>query len=199
MSVLLKGRNGNELELAFVRETLPDVQDGMGDSDWFTLVRRTAKGDETWEESSPCLSAYQFQTLAEWLEAAGGAEGAEGSVSELELLEPELKFTLVQQDGPNLSIRVGFHLTDRPEEFEVDDPSEDTDYVDLYMDKESLRTAAATLRTELVEFLGQAKDETQGENEPSGDGKPDPDLNIVDRVEKYPPGAGRGEDNAGNR
>src|SRR5262245_56490721 len=113
MSVVLKGQNGDELELAFVREALPDTQAGFGDTVWFTSVVRAAKGDETWEETSPCMNVYEFRTLAEWLEAA--AREGDGEIAEIELLEPELKFSVVQRTPRGVGVRVGFHLADRPE------------------------------------------------------------------------------------
>src|SRR5689334_5358729 len=94
--MVLKGRNGNELELAFVRESLPELQDAHGDEAWFTVVVRAATADETWEETAPCVNLYEFRNLAEWLEALGGEREGEEE-AELELLEPELKFAVVQR------------------------------------------------------------------------------------------------------
>src|SRR5258708_1561134 len=124
---MLKGKNGNELELAFLKESYADVQDGSGDSGWLTVIFRAATADETWEESSPCLNIFEFQTLAEWLEAVGQGAEREGEpeTGEVELLEPELKFSVTNQDKDNVTIRVGFHLTDRPEVFNVDAPTDE--------------------------------------------------------------------------
>jgi hypothetical protein len=202
MSVLLKGRNGNEVEIAFVREALPEMQDGHGDSAWFTVVIRAATADESWEESSPCLGSMEFRNLADWLESVGRSDEAggeaEGSASEIELLEPELKFSLARQDDKGVDIRIGFHLPDRPERFSVDDATE-AESIDVYMERESVRGAAEALRAALDEFDEWPRDDVRGETDPGVSGAPDPDLNMVDRVEKDPPGAGFGEDNAGKR
>ena len=196
MSVLFKGNNGNELELAFVRETLPDVQDGLGDAAYFTVIWRAAAGDESWEETAPCVNLFEFQNLAEWLDSVGGA--TEGEVGEIELLEPELKFSVARQERQGVGIRVGFHLENRPEEFGVDAPT-DAEYIDLFMERASVLAAASALRGALEEFdLLNRKDDQSGDRESGLLGNPDENLNLIDRIENYPPGAGAGEDNAGN-
>lgn len=198
MSVLLKGRNGNEFEIAFVREALPEMQDGHGDSSWFTVVVRAATADETWEESSPCLGSYEFRNLADWLESVGRGGGGENTTGEIELLEPELKFSLASEDEKGVDIRIGFHLLERPEEYAVDDATT-AQWIDVYVERENVCGAAEALRAELDEFDAAKQDDVRGESDPGVLGAPDPDLNMVDRIEKEPPGAGTGEDNAGNR
>jgi hypothetical protein len=200
--MLLKGRNGNELELSFVREALPESQDGFGDDAWCTVIVRAATGEEEWEESSPCLNMYEFANLADWLEALGAAEDAAGApeVSEVELLEPELKFSATHQAARMVAVRVGFHLDQRPEEFAVDAQTDEAQWVDVYVDRGALATAAATLRAEIERITGdQGKDDLRGEQSPGIMGLPDEDLNMVDGESPEPPFAGTGEDNAGER
>jgi hypothetical protein len=196
MSVLLKGQNGNEVELGFIRDSYAEVQDGTGDSGWTTLSLRAATQDEAWEETSPCLNMFEFSTLAEWLEAVATGEP---EFSEVELLGPELKFSLSQQGNEDVTIRVGFHLDDRPEEMNVDADTDEAEYVDLHMSRESVKGAAASLRATLEKLgLGSLKDDLTGTQDAGLMGEADDDLNIVDNIVDEPPGAGYGEDNAGN-
>lgn len=204
MSVLLKGRNGNEVELSFVREALAEAQDGFGDDTWCMVIIRAANGDDTWEEAAPCVNFFEFQNLAEWLEAVGNAVDAAGSpeVSEIELLEPELRFTVARHNREGVGIRVAFHLDERPEEFEVDVETEEAPYVDVFVDRPAILAAAASLRAALEDIQTPAaggKDDLLGEETPGIMGKPDDDLNFIDDESEDPPGAGFGEDNAGNR
>lgn len=197
MSVMLKGQNGNEVELGFLRDSYPEMQDGAGDSWWTTVNFRVATRNDAWEESAPCLSLVEFEDLADWLEAVGSEPGGAGEISEVELLEPELKFSLSQQDAGGVTIRVGFHLRGRPEAFEVDAET-DLDYVDVYMTREGVRAAAATLRSTLEKVRSNGgKDDTSGATDAGILGDGDEDLNIVDGVAADPPGAGDGEDSAG--
>lgn len=199
MSMLLKGRNGNEIELAFIKDSLPDVQDGFGDSGWATVSVRAASADETWEETAPCLSVFEFSNLAGWLEAVGsGSEPAAPEFGEIELLEPELKFSLSQQGRDDVTIRVAFHLEDRPEEFNVDSPTDEAEYLDIHLSRGNVRIAAAALRADLERLqLGELKDDLDGTGRAGMLGGADDDLNIIDSIEPEPPGAGYGEDNAG--
>jgi hypothetical protein len=213
MAMLLKGLNGNEFELAFTRDSLPDSQDGFGDSRWATVTFRAATADDSWEEQSPAINLFEFAHLAEWLEAAGaqapdperegrGDQGDidEGEVSELELLEPELRFSLTRQDERTVTLRIGFHLQGRPEEFEVDADTDEAEYIDLRLPRESLLSAARTLRDALQAVeRGSGKDDVRGTRDPGAMGESDEALTLIDRIHSQPPGAGTGEDNAGNR
>lgn len=200
MSLLLKAKNGNELELAFVRESLADIQDGDGDEQWTTVTIRAATSDDSWEESSPCINLYEFRNLAEWFEALGSGDASGGpEEAEIDLLEPELRFTVAEQTRDGVGVRVYFHIADRPEEFNVDAPT-DADYVDLFLDRRALLSAAATLRSMLTDVQpAPPKDDLLGRRDSGILGRPDENLGIVDRIEPKPPGAGRGVDNAGNR
>ncbi|MGH7244249.1 MAG: WapI family immunity protein [Phycisphaerales bacterium] len=199
MSMLLKGQNGNEFELSFVRDSLVEPQDGFGDSRWATVLVRGANQDDTWEESSPCMNFYEFQNLADWLAAVGAGEDGPGETDSVELLEPDLKFSLSNQSRDAATIRIGFHLPDRPDEFNVDAQMDDSAVLDVFMPRENIRTAARTLRSELARLNLTPKDDLEGGVDAGVLGEPDPGLNIVDEIKPNPPGAGRGEDNAGNR
>ena len=82
----------------------------------------------------------------------------------------------------------------------VDAPTDELEYVDLHVDRASLRAAAATLRS-AVEDLDRdnLKDDIAGDEASGMMGIPDDDLDLVDDITDKPPGAGAGEDNAGNR
>ena len=204
MSMLLKGSNGNEFELAFTHDALPDAQDGFGDSKWSTVTFRAATADDSWEEDSPAINLFEFANLAEWLEAVGRGDTAEAGdspeVSALELLGPELSFSLSGNDKRSVTLRIGFHLRDRPEEFEVDAETDEAEYIDIHLPRVDLLAAAQALRADLKAVdSGTNKDDLQGEDDSGAMGVPDEDLALIDRISAKPPGAGRGEDNAGNR
>lgn len=192
----LKGNNGNEFELGFVRDSLPDTQDGFGDTAWATVSFRAATNDDTWEDTAPCMNLFEFANLADWLQAVG--EGDAPEISEVELLEPELKFSLSQETQKAVTIRIGFHLAGRPEEFGVDSLTDEADYIDIHLARATVASAANALRAELADFAREMKDDTRGESDTGVLGAPDDGLNIEDDVKPYPPGAGTGEDNAGN-
>lgn len=202
MPMILRGNNGNEFELAFTRETVPETQDGFGDDTWATVNFRVATQEDEWEETAPCLNLFEFTNLAEWLEALAARKGDDddvGEVSEVELLQPELKFSVTEQSGDQLTIRVWFHLSNRPEEFTVDASTDEAEFVDLHIAHQALGGIAASLRADLDRLAKPPKDDLQGESDSGAMGLPDDDLSMVDDVQANPPGAGEGEDNAGER
>ncbi|HZW07419.1 MAG TPA: hypothetical protein VFF65_09860 [Phycisphaerales bacterium] len=200
--MLIRGENGNELELGFSRESLPEVQDGTGDDGWATVNVRVATADDEWEENAPCLNLFEFVNLAEWLESIAGMRGDE---AEIELLQPELKFSVVKASATRggegtVTIRVAFQLSERPEEFNVDADTDEADHLDLRIPRDEALVAAAALRENLRQLrINNLKDDILGTRDAGVLGQSDDDLNLIDRVTRDPPGAGDGEDNAGER
>jgi hypothetical protein len=152
MVMLLRGEDGNEFELGLIEDRLAEIQDGYGDASMLTLSFRVATPDESWEETAPCLNTYEVRNLAEWLDAVGQGSAQPGELAELDLLEPELNFAVIKDTGEEVTVRVGFHLDDRPEVYEVDSPTNEASHVDLRLPRDHLRIAAAQLREEIEDL-----------------------------------------------
>jgi hypothetical protein len=202
MSLLLQGTNGAEFELGFLRDSSPDSQDGSGDSTWTTASVRVATNNAEWEETSPCLNIFEFTTLADWLDAVGAEPGKnhEAEPGVVELLEPGLRFSVSGQTDGAVAIHIDFQIENRPQEFQVDADADTIDPIDLFVTRPQIRAAATTLRKAIREVQhANEKDDIIGERDGGATGEADPDMNIVDSIEPRPPGAGEGEDNAGER
>src|SRR4029077_1855570 len=106
MSMLLRGANEAEFELALIEDRFPELQDSANDSAFVTLSIRVGAPEETWEETAPCLNIFELQTLAEWLEAVAAQRP---EVGEVDLLEPDLNFSLSRENGGEVTVRVRFH------------------------------------------------------------------------------------------
>jgi hypothetical protein len=159
MSMLLTGENGTEFELGLIEQPFSDLQDGANDDLALTIAFRVAAGDESWEETSPCLNTFEVLNLAQWLEDAAAGTPDIGTI---ELLAPELRFELVGVAGERVTLRINFHLEDRPDQFKVDAPT-DMDHVDLKMDRAQLKTAVKELKRDLDELhLPTQTEEPQG-------------------------------------
>lgn len=178
MAMLLRGDEGNEFELALIADRFPEVQDGMDDSGYLTLSFRVATPDEAWEETAPCLNVFEVGTLAEWLDAVGRAEP---EISEVELLEPELRFSVVADGGQNVTVRIAFHLEDRPGIFEVDAPTDEADWIDIRISRELVRAAAADLREDYEAALRthRVSKLRDTDEDPGMQGVPDENLNLI--------------------
>ncbi len=215
MPMLLRSEDGKEFELALIADRLPEAQDGFGDDHAATVSFRVATEDDEWEETSPEFNLHEIRGLRDWLDAVGSGKPEE---AEIDLLEPELNFQVVKDFGDRVRMRVRFHLAERPDEFEVD-AATDARHVDLEIARENIRAAAAQLEQDLIDITGGTKDDTTAsEDEGPGAMPSEPEARAstpageekgmvglgdgpttLDRESPEPPGAGEGEDNAGNR
>jgi hypothetical protein len=176
MSMLLKGDNGPEFELGLIQERFQPPQDGFGDSGWVTVTFRVGTDEASWEETAPVVNLYELKNLQEWLSALGRGSP---EVSELELLEPELRFSVAQDAGEMVTVRVEFKLEDRPELFDVDAPTDEADHIDIRTSREQLRTAAAELARDLGAALRLPAGDRRAEESWGMMGEPDADLNLL--------------------
>lgn len=180
MVMLLNGDNGAEFELALIHDRFPELQDGAGDSNFLTLSFRVGTQDESWEETAPCMNVFELHTLREWLEAVGGGHG---DVSEVEILEPELRFSVVRQGGDTVTLRVDFHINDRPDRFEVDADTDEADHITVRLAREQIRAAAEELRRDLDAIVSDRRvQEVEGENL-GVFGVPDDELGVLPETE----------------
>jgi len=146
MSMYLNGDDGTEFELALIDERMADSDDSMPDDRYPDLSFRVACAEGEWEETAPSINLYGLHTLAEWLEAVADQRP---EIESVELLEINLSFTLEDQTDEEVTLRIGFHLEDRPEWAVMDAPTDEAGFITLKMPRESLRQAALTLRDEL--------------------------------------------------
>jgi hypothetical protein len=175
MSMLLKGDNENEFELGLVQDRFAEQQDGFGDSSYVTVSFRVAMAEESWEETAPMMNLFQLKNLAEWLQAV--AQGTP-EISEVELLEPSLRFSIVKDAGETVTIRVSFHLEGRPEEYVIDAPTDEAEHVDIRIARDQVMTAAAELERDLAGALLPTRGDDVSD-EWGIFGQPDSDLNML--------------------
>jgi hypothetical protein len=106
----------------------------------------------SWVATDPCLLTSEIATLAQWLDALAGEETVE---SELDFLEPNLSFELVDNDDA-VRLRAWFELELRPRWAPSEEVPERDLCVDLTVTRDDLRAAAESLRTQLRRFPPRA-------------------------------------------
>ena len=176
MSMLLRGENDHEFELGLVHDQFPEQQDGFSDSGFVTVGFRVATPEQSWEETAPMMNLFELKNLLEWLQAI--ARGESGEMSEVELLEPNLRFAIVKDNGGKVTIRISFHLDDRPEEYVIDTPTDEASHVDIRLARDQVSIAAA----ELERDLHAATLPPRGDDNADAlgiYGQPDADLNLL--------------------
>jgi hypothetical protein len=139
-----------------------------------TLIFRVATPDGPWEESAPILNVYELKNLLEWLQAIAHGNP---DVSEVELLEPALKFSIVKDSGKLVTIRIDFHLEDRPPIFALDAPTE-RQFVNIRLARDQVAIAAAELRRDLSSALLPSRGDEESEDWGIF-GQGDADLNLL--------------------
>lgn len=179
MAMLLKSDDGAEFELALIADPLHDIQDGFGDATALTMSFRVARGDESWEETAPCLNTFEVQQLAQWLAAVAEGPTAVGEIAEVELPEPELRFAVLRDRGESVVLRVSFHLDEVAPELNLGAETDEASHIDLKLGRSALRIAAAELRRDLEELEDGTQDDLDGDRAeglvraPDHEGEPD--------------------------
>jgi hypothetical protein len=194
MSMLLKSDDGNEFELALVEDRFPEVQDGGDDSAYTTITFRINTPDESWEETAPCIDLFELTNLREWLDAVA-RRGAD--VAEIEMVEPELRFSVSADSGDEVTVRIGFSAEeDRGSELappvgetgtgRAATPSSgraepDGPCVDIRLPREKLAAAAAELERDIQHATAAGpKAQRDAEDDSGIIGVPDEALNLID-------------------
>src|SRR3712207_3835953 len=65
--MLLRGREGNELELALVGYQFPDENTDPWDSNWLLVSVRVLGPEGSWDVVDPCLTTWEAKRLVSWL------------------------------------------------------------------------------------------------------------------------------------
>lgn len=148
MSMILKGQDGTEFELSLISERFENVQDGGHDADYPVISFSVSTRSDSWEETAPCINLYELGTLADWLDAVGGHTP---ELDAVELLEPNLSFSLDTERGEEVVMRIGFHLENRPEWAVIDAPTDEAGAIHLRLARDQCATAAGSLREMIAE------------------------------------------------
>jgi len=142
MSMILKSTDGTEFELDLIHDRLENIQDGENDT-YPIISFSVSTQNESLEETAPCINLYELRTLAEWLEAVGAHTP---ELDAVELLEPNLSFSLHTEHNDDVVMRIGFHLENRPDWAVIDAPTDEAAAIHLRLGRDECRTAAEQLR-----------------------------------------------------
>jgi hypothetical protein len=156
--MLLRGSEGNELELALVGYQFPDEERDPWDSNWLLVSVRVLATQGSWEVVDPCLTTWEAKHLVSWLVHAAAREPSEVPMT---FTEPNLTVTARSRPGAPLRVRVRacFALELRPPWSRTASGSGDL-CVDLDVDRGDLARAAASLLADVVRFPQRGDDPT---------------------------------------
>ena len=156
--MLLRGRDGSELELRLVDYEFPAALVDPWDSNWLLVSVRVVSPQGAWEVVDPCLTTWEAERLARWLTVA--AVGAAGP--RMAFAEPNLEMTVEAADPREPSqVRVSarLDLESRPP-WQARAGAGGGLAVDLDLTRRDLADAAMSLRDELSRFPQRGPDPT---------------------------------------
>ena len=156
--MLLRGREGNELEFGIVGYQFPDEERDPWDSNWLLVSVRVLAPEGSWEVIDPCLTTWEAKRLVSWLIPAAAHDPA---AMPMTFTEPNL--TVVARGRTSAPLRVhvraGFALERRPPWARTAAGSNDL-CVDLDVERGELARAAASLLSDVVRFPQRGDDPT---------------------------------------
>jgi hypothetical protein len=157
--MLLRGRDGSELELDVVGYQFPDVEADPWDSNSLLVAVRVVSAQGTWEAVDPCLTTWEAVRLCRWLAllAAGDASAVRQDFN-----EPNVRVAVngLASDFSRARVRACFELETRPPWLPGPAAGRDTLCVDLDVARGALRDAAVDLARQLRRFPLRGDDPT---------------------------------------
>ena len=156
--MLLRGREGNELELSLVGYQFPDEERDPWDSNWLLVSVRVLAPQGSWEVVDPCLTTWEAKRLVAWL-AYAAAHDPSGPL--LTFAEPNVTVVARGQTGAALlvDVRACFALELRPPWARMTAGANEL-CVDLEVDRADLAAAAASLLADVTKFPQRGADPT---------------------------------------
>ena len=153
---------GDSVRIQVIRYQFPEATD-YHDANWLMIRTEATDSFGSWTSEDPSLATFELSRLAAWLEALSlGGDAA----SELEFMERNHSFELVERKGDAVRLRVWLKPDSRPAFVTPRSPEEERNLsVDLTVRKSDLRAAAESLRADLHRFA------TRGEPAPRPEGR----------------------------
>jgi hypothetical protein len=145
----LIGQDDKSFELCVVDYQFRDNKHDEYDSNWLRIVIKLKGFKSEWITSDPSLLTWELKSLSDWLQNILTGDTEE---KEIEFIEPNLKFELVDSDGDKFKVRVHLTLESKP----VWHTEDETFSFDLVVDHGQLEHSVERLNNELITFPGRA-------------------------------------------
>ncbi len=156
--MLLRGAEGNELELSITGYQFPDDERDPWDSNSLLVAVRVLAPERSWSVVDPCLTTWEAKRLVAWLVHAAGREPSPAPIT---YSEPNVTVTARSVAGAahRVRVRASFALELRPPWAHTAAGSDHL-VVDLEVGRGDLARAAASLLEDLAEFPQRGADPT---------------------------------------
>ena len=111
--MLLRGRDGSELELDVLGYQFPNVEADPWDSNSLLVALRVVSAQGTWEAVDPCLTTWEAARLCRWLALLSAGDA---SAVRQEFNEPNVRVSVngLAPDFSRARVHACFELETRP-------------------------------------------------------------------------------------
>jgi hypothetical protein len=156
--MLLRGREGNELELRLVGYQFPDEERDPWDSNWLLVSVRVLAPEGSWDVVDPCLTTWEAKRLVSYLIHAAAHDPLAVPMT---FTEPNLTVTARSRTSAPLRVHVRacFSLELRPPWVRSVAGTNNL-CVDLDLERDDLARAAASLLSDVIAFPQRGADPT---------------------------------------
>jgi hypothetical protein len=156
--MLLRGAEGNELQLEIAGYRFPEEERDPWDSNGLLVSVRVLSPEGSWSVLDPCLTTWEAKRLVSWLVHAATREPWAAAMT---FAEPNLTMLAgpVAGDPNRVQVRASFALELRPPWAHTLVGSDNLT-VDLDVRRGDLALAAASLLSDLAEFPQRGDDPT---------------------------------------
>lgn len=140
----LKAESGATFELVLLRYEHSDITEDRWDSNWLVVSGRASTDDQSWGFVEPCVTTFELEELADWLETLGTGP------ADFTFAEPNLAFSFAPWPLPTIRIRFA-HQSAPPWLTSADERSAGIT-LDFVTSPDHAKALAADLRNALDEF-----------------------------------------------
>lgn len=139
------GNDGQELELKIEGYEFPTDFDNQWDANWLRIYLNVKSNVGHWHTIDPSLLTEEVKRLIEWFSDLANDSQVE---NELEFIEPNLSFKLIDRSKGDKTVRIRFDLESRPTS-----AYDDKDYfIVFHFSTQELLEIANALTLELDQF-----------------------------------------------
>ena len=121
------------------------IEEEPFEANWLMVRIEVHSPDARWTVTEPCLTTYEIEDLANWLEAVQFDTAAETAIT---FQKPLLAFRLVKEPGAPAALRVYYSLP----ELQIDRTGVQNGRLDFALPELNLAMAVADLRAQLKRF-----------------------------------------------
>lgn len=145
----LIGQENKSFELWVADYQYRDNKNDEYDSNWLRIQIKLKGFKKEWITIDPSLLTWELHALADWFQKMLTGDKNE---KEIEFIEPNLKFELVDNVGDKFQVRTHLTLESKPSWHHDDE----TFTFDLVVDRGQIEESVRQLRSDLINFPGRA-------------------------------------------